>query len=263
MKKNAAIISLVLITLSLTAFGLLNRENSEPIEFDTINYEYPIGEVIDNKDKPNIFFGIGSRFNGITKSDLNKLETFDDYIGQDHASRIISYKSMSVILLDDTERTNERIPCQSGTFSSEQKNFLNNLEYSTNFMIWADYVEKSEDNGVIQDATWTPHLTIIPEKQAMYKDGDEALLDILKSKSYDLTTTLDQDGLQPAKMYFTISKDGKVIGTDLKRSSGYNELDELMKTLIMNLPSGWQAAENNSGEKIEQTLVLSYGKLGC
>lgn len=263
MKKNAIIISFVLITLSLTAYGLLNGENPEPAETHNLNYEYPVQVISEDKSYPNIFYGIGPRFNGITKTEIDQLETFDDYIGEEHASRIMSYKSMSVILLDDNQRTNERITCQSGNFNSQQKEFMNNLDYSTNFMIWADYVEKNQENGVSEDAYWTPHFTVIPEKQAMYITGEDALLDFVRSKSYEFVISLDQAALKPAKLYITISDEGIITNTQLKASSGFPELDAKMDELIRNLPDNWTPAEDRFGEKIEQTLVFSYGKLGC
>ena len=129
--------------------------------------------------------------------------------------------------------------------------------------MWSDYIEKNSENGNLEEAHWTPHLTIVPEKQAKYEGGEKAVIRYLRENTSEVTDQIDEKKLKPAKMYFTVTKDGVVTDFNLLRTSGYPELDEKIKELINALPGKWTPAENATGEKVNQELVLSFGNMGC
>ncbi|PHS04082.1 MAG: hypothetical protein COA88_14525, partial [Kordia sp.] len=107
------------------------------------------------------------------------------------------------------------------------------------------------------------HLTIIPEKQAVHIDGKNELKKFLKENSKKSRTNVVPEKLRPAKLYFTVTKNGSIKNVKLDRSSGYPLLDEKIIELINNTSGKWKPAENYKGEKIEQELVVSFGLMGC
>jgi hypothetical protein len=108
-------------------------------------------------------------------------------------------------------------------------------------------------------------LTIVPETQAEYSKGKAALKEYLKesSKASRDIANVDPEKLQPAKLYFTVTKKGAIENVKLDRTSNYSLVDEAMIELIKNAPGTWKPAENLKGEKVEQELVVSFGLMGC
>jgi hypothetical protein len=267
MKKSILIIAVVVITLSLTAFGKMQSNNSEVNELEESNTD--LSAAVKNKNTDRIFtdfiYEIGPRFNPIKKSDLDSIRSFNDIIGQEHANRIVEYKWVTVVLIIDDKESNVREFGTSDILTEAQLKLLHSFDYSTNLMIAADYQGKNKETGALEDTHWTPYLTIVPEKQAEYSKGKDALMEYLKesSKASREIANVDPEKLQPAKLYFTVTKKGTIENIKLDRTSNYPLVDEAMIELIKNAPNKWIPAENSEGEKVNQELVVSFGLLGC
>ena len=270
MKKNTVIIFVILITLSLTILGFVRESSTKqkPLE---------LGNVVDNtmenksidKIKDRIFtdfiYDVGPRFNPITKSDLNNLTSFNDIIGEEHAQRIVDYKSVSVIIMGEEKPSDIRVNGITNEFNDSQLKFIHELDYSTNIVIWADYQEKNSNTGEIEDSHWTPYFTIIPEKQAAYINGKVDFKKYLKENSEEIRIKANvvAEELQPAKLFFTVNKNGIIENVRLDRTSNYPLVDNKMIELIKQAPGNWLPAENAKGEKVDQELVVSFGLMGC
>ena len=115
----------------------------------------------------------------------------------------------------------------------------------------------------MEDSYSTPHLTIVPEKQATYSNGKDALKKFLKDNSKNTRSSVNPEKLQPAKLFFTVTKKGTIEHVKLDRSSNYPLVDKTMIELITKTPGTWEPAQNSKGEKIDQELVISFGLMGC
>jgi len=124
-------------------------------------------------------------------------------------------------------------------------------------------MEQYEETGEIYSNYSTPYLTIVPEIQAEYLDGQETLINYLKKNSKSAIKTVTKNKLNAGKLYFTVNKTGTISKVDLTASSGYPEIDELMIELIINAPGQWKPAKNTNGENVDQKLVFSFGIMGC
>ncbi len=268
MKKNSLIFMVVIVVMSITAFTLISFQDTEVavkeasshnvakenVAFDVINDEIIL---------PNFFLTVGTRFNSITKSELDNTRAFKDFIGDKHANRIVEYSRLSVIILEDSEFTASRVEGTSGNFNKEQLEFISTIKPNTNILIWADYREDDPYTGKIEESHWTPYLTVVPEKQAVYEAGNDALLSYLRNNINNNIGNVDEDKLKPGILYFTISKEGLVNNLRLQNSSGYMEIDERIIELIKNTSGKWLPALNSDGQKVEQELTISFGKGGC
>jgi len=268
MKKRIIIFCAVLSVLSLTAFGFIGWDDTKTNQLKTIINEDVASnsQVIENINKKvftDFIYDVGPRFSGIKKGDLNNAKSFSDFIGDEHAQRIVSYKSLSTIILEDDRQTDLRVTRNSGDLTAAQLEFLKSLDYSTNILIWADYTEKNKETGELEESHWTPYLTIVPEKQASYQPGKDALIQYLKESSEDVRINVEAEKLQPAKLYFTVTKKGTIANVKLDRTSNYPAVDSKMVELITNAPGNWEPAENSKGEKVDQELVVSFGLMGC
>lgn len=269
MKKRILIISITLSALALMAFGFINWSENEtemvkPLNSRDVAMDQPYTEDQSNLDIPEFFFGVDSRFGTtLTKEYLNSLRSINDILGTDLAKRIVTYKSVSVVILEDDKQTDIKEIGSSDVLTEAQRTLINELDYSANFLIRADFQQKNEKTGVLENNYATPHITIVPEKQAVYVDGKNVLLEYLKENSEKSRTNVQVDKLQPAKLYFTISKNGEIENVRLDRTSNFPDIDKTMIELISNMPGEWQPAENSRGEKVAQELVFSFGLMGC
>ena len=270
MKKNVIIISAVLIAISLIVFSVINRNDTKTNEMETLESN-DVAMTTEAKEKTtkriftDFIYDVGPRFNHIKKSDLDKVKSFDDFIEDEFAQRIVEYKSVSVIIMKGDKKSDIREDGKGGDLIESQLKFMQSLDYSTNFTVWADLKEKNKETGKFEHTHWTPYLTIVPEKQADYIEGADAIKTFLKdnSKAARESANVDPEKFKPAKLYFTVTKTGTIENVRLDRSCNYPLVDKAMIELISSTTGKWMPAESLNGEKVDQELVVSFGLMGC
>lgn len=269
MKKSVLIILVAVIILSLTAFGIMSNSNLESNEAtlkdNTVAMNTEVTSEIANNIFTDFIYDVGSRFTPIKKTDLDAIRSFNDLIDLEHAQRIVDYKSISVIKIIDDKESNIRETGNSDALTNKQLEFIQASNYSTNLTFSAYLTEKNPETGTIENTHWRPYFTVIPEKQAEYSEGKEALKKYLKenSKASRDKANVDPEKLQAAKLFFTVTKKGTIENVRLDRTSNYPLVDETMIELIKNTPGTWKPAENLEGKKVDQELVVSFGLMGC
>ncbi|MEB8328625.1 hypothetical protein OO009_04590 [Flavobacteriaceae bacterium KMM 6897] len=268
MKKNILVFCASIIILGFMAFGLVQRESSEPSKLnipDTLNLASNQGpsQNVDFRFFADFIYDVGPRFGPIKKGDLNKVTSFADLMEDDDAKQILTYKFVEVIIIENDKETTTRESGNSAELTVAQVNLLRSSDYSTNLKIRADVIQKNRQTGEPEDNYWTPHLTIVPEKQAVYVNGKDSLMEFLREKSKESWVNVVEGKLQPARLYFTVTKNGTIENVTLDSSSNFPEVDIRMIELIHQTPGKWQPAENANGEKVDQELVLFFGLMGC
>lgn len=266
MKKRPIIFSSVLITLCLTVYSCKNHNENEIAQLETsVKKEIASNTQITKEKKifSDFIYDVGPRFGPIKKSDLENAKTISDFIPKDQIQQIEILKSVSIIVYKENGESDIRENGNKEELNNAQLDLLKSFDYSTNFLIRAEYIQKNDETGEMENSYSTPHLTIVPEKQAEFIDGKDALKGFLKLYSEDARKNIDPEKLQPAKLFFTVSKKGTIENIHLDRSSNYPKVDEVMIKLISEVPGTWVPAENTKGEKVDQELVVSFGLMGC
>ena len=268
MKKSITYFGTLLLLVSFAACDFNSNKNLQkemPVykEGDAIALNVPTKQEANKKISADFIFDVGPRFNSIKKSDIASATAFRDFIAEEHANRIVNYTNVSVILLDGDQKTDIKETGTEGDFNEAQLKMLRAADYTTNLLIWADYSEKSFETGTLQNSTWTPYISIVPEKQAAYAGGKDVLKKLLEKATEEDRKNVDPEKLQPAELFFTVTKNGTIKNVHLNRTSGYPAVDEKMIELINEYPENWTPAENVKGEKVDQVLVVSFGLRGC
>ena len=265
MKKSILLISTVLITV--TALGFANwkestqpdkKEKAEKAAKAKVQYVSPL--FLPKPVKLNYDFG--TRFGPIKKSTVDKATNVLDFFPEDHVARIKTVYSANVIVIIADQQSNIQSAGTGSKLTPAQINLLRSADYSTNIKISAECYAKN-GYGKLEDGHFSPHLTIVPEKQAAYIPGKEELIKYLRENNKKNAFGIDAAQLGFAKLYFTVTKNGTVENFKLHKSSGYAEIDNSMIKLIKKLPGKWIPAENVQGEKVDQELVVSFGRGGC
>jgi len=267
MKKRTIIFSLAVTILSLTlGFIIWNEvitDQKVALRYEPVAFNTQAEPNINVEDIPDFFYSIGTRFAVIKKTDIDKARSINDFLPLKQTQKIEIYKSVKVIILDDSKQTDLRETGNTATLNAAQIKLLQSTKHSTNILIRADYQEKNKDTNELQDGYSTPYLTIVPEKQAVYVNGMDALINYLKENSKEKTTIVQKDKLQPGKLYFTVNKKGNIVNAKITATSGYPSIDKMMIDLITKAPGQWESANNYKGEKVDQELVFSFGIIGC
>ena len=270
MKKSILIFSAIIITLSLTAFSLINSntDNSNTIEIvkaeNTVVNSYDV-KPVQNKTFDDFIYDVGTRFAPIKKSTLQKATSVNAFFEKDRMKSIVKIKSVNIKIIENDKPTEISDIGYSSTLTNEQVKLLKGFNYSTNFSVGMAYTKKIEGIGVLVDNYHSPYLTVVPHKQATYSLGKDALKKHLRDNSLNARAeaNVEAEKLKPAKLYFTVTKDGTIENVNLDRSSNYPLVDKTMIELIKNTGKNWIPAENEKGEKVAQELVVSFGLIGC
>lgn len=130
-------------------------------------------------------------------------------------------------------------------------------------MINAEYQIRNYETGELEASQSTPHLSLVPHQQANYLFGEDALKYYLKENSKEARVGVDPKKLKPAKLFFTVTKNGTIENIRLDRSSNYPRVDKKMIELISKARGKWMPAENSKGEIVNQELLVSFGLMGC
>ncbi|NQY28374.1 MAG: energy transducer TonB [Flavobacteriaceae bacterium] len=230
---------------------------------ENIAIKKQVPEKVEKKTFTDFIYDVGPRFRAIKKRDVDNAISIAAFFDEKQLQSIVSLKSVNIIIIEGKKRTDTKTTGHSNRLTAAQLKLIQSFDYSTNFLIRAEYQQINKETGELEDSYSTPHLTIIPEKQAEYINGKDTLKKFLKENSKKSRTNVDAEELKPAKLYFTITKNGSIENVKLDRSSGYPLVDEKMIELINNTSGKWKPAENYKGEKIEQELVVSFGLMGC
>ncbi len=268
MRKLLYIFCTLLATIGLTFFALANRNDSSTLGQDNViladgplvshNVEQP-----DKKIFADFIYDIGPRFSGIKKTELVEATSIHDFFSSKEIQEIGSLKSVNIIVIKNEAQSAIREIGFDEEFTKAQLQMLRSFDYSTNFSIQAKFEKTNKTTGKIENGTFNPHLTIVPETQAQYSKGFKQLKSYLKENTKEALINVEPDKMRPAKLYFTVTKSGILEHVRLDNHSGYPSLDDRMIELISKLPGQWKPAENAKGEKVDQELVISFGLMGC
>jgi Gram-negative bacterial TonB protein C-terminal len=247
MKKSILIFCTVLSTFSLTAFAYINWS-------DTGTNQKEVTDL-------DLVYNVGSRFGTtITKEELRKATSVLDIVPKEAEGwRKVSFQAVRVAILQDGGEIHEM--GDDKELNAAQIRLLQSTDYSTNFYINARSQTVFPYTGKTEDYAY--YFTIVPEKEAEYTSGHDALIAYLKENSKEKTAIIKQDKLQPGKVSFTITKEGTVANVKLSSTSGYPSVDEELIKIITNMPGKWEPAENSKGENVDQELVFFFGTQGC
>ncbi|MFK7783354.1 energy transducer TonB [Psychroserpens sp.] len=254
MKKNTLIFSTALVLVSLLFFSFKNW-NSTPINE---------AQVI-NKELPDLYYGVGPRFATINKTKLDKSTSIYDFLNEGEKNQIDQFESVEIVVIKDERQTAISAFGKHENLTNAQLKLLRSLDYFNHFAIRTHFKGKNKDTGKLEDRFFNPHITIVPDHQATYENGEKALINYFKEKSSEAVSIIRGDNLGAVMLYFTVTKDGLISNIYQKRmSTGYPSIDEKFKQLIKNIPGKWSPAENDKGEKIDQELVFTFGPAnGC
>ncbi len=211
-----------------------------------------------------IAYDLDSRFLlTVTKEQLRAARTIHDIVPGHLKQELVSYSAVSIRTLENEDQTDMVAVGSDHVLSAAQLELLRSLDYSSNFVIHAEYTETNPANGSIGRYLATPHLTIVPEQEAVNSTGNMAMIAHVKNGTSAFAYSVDAGTLRPGKITFTVNQEGTVSDVRISVSSGYPALDQRVIELVHTLPGTWKPATNAAGDAVEQEFVFSFGTVGC
>jgi hypothetical protein len=263
MKNQIIILCLAfLATFSLTN---CNETSDQKINLNDISLLELKDQVVSpEKAESDYYYGIGSRFAAISKTDLRNATTIFPFNSDLENEGIEAVNSTEIIIIENDKQTDRREYGDSENLSDAQKALFKSLDYSSNFSMRTNFTEKATTELGLEDKKYNPHYTVVPETQAYYLQGETAILSYLIENSKAETTNLDNKKVRPAKVYYTITKAGILTNVRMDRTTGYPVLDKKLTKLISEIPGQWEPAKNAKGETVAQEFAFTFGpKGGC
>lgn len=265
MKKHTIILITTLAIICLLIFGFTNFNNSEASKSISSNDTALATENVTSNKIPDLYYGIDARFAAVKKADVYNATTIYAFLNEGEKAQIEHIYSVDVIIVKDNQLSEIRARGTTEQLTEEQLKILKSTDYFSHFTIRTEFRGKNMETGIMEDKFFGPHITIVPEQQAVYVDGKEALLNHLKQNSKESMTVIKDEKLGAIKLSFVIDKQGKV--TNIKHdamTTGYPSIDKKLMHLLETIPGKWIPAKNANGEKMEQELVFTFGpRDGC
>lgn len=270
MKKHIITVSTILVILSIVFIGFTNWSAKETTEVNSSNsktlaFEDQNMKRSNSKAIPELYYGVDTRFAAIKKSDIDKATTIYDFLNEGEKQQIAHLNSVEIIVIKDNQQSELREYGDSDQLTDAQIQLVRSRAYFNHFTVRTEFKAKNKETGKLEERFFGPHITVVPDQQATYVDGKEALITYLKDNSKDAMNVIKGDQLGAIKISFLISKEGEVSSVKHDAmSTEYPSIDEKLMQLIKAIPGQWLPAENSKGEKIEQELVFTFGPAnGC
>lgn len=270
MKKRIIILSTTLAIISVLIIGFTNLDNTDTPEVNSSNNKNLALDdqniVAPNlKDIPDLYYGVDARFAPVKKADVHNATTIYDFLNEGEKAQIEHIYSVDVIVVKNNQLSEVSAMGTTEQLTDAQVEILKSTDYFSHFTIRTEFKGKNRETGIIENRFFGPHITVVPDKQAVYNDGKESLINYLKDSSKENMKVIKGDDLGAIKISFIVTKNGIV--TDVKHdamTTGYPSIDKKLIELIENIPGKWTPAKNAKGEKMEQELVFTFGpRDGC
>jgi len=264
MKRNLIILCASLAIISLVFYGFTNWNYNNDKVISSENETIALNQNVKN-ETPDLYYGVDTRFAAVKKSDVHNATTIYDFLNEGEKSQIEQINSVRITLVKNNQLSHIEAYGVDVQLTDEQLEILKSTDYFSHFTVRTEFKEKDKETGQLKERFFGPHITVTPDKQAVYNDGKESLINYLMTNSKESVDIIKGDKLGALKISFIVTKEGKVANVKHDAmSTGYPSVDEKFMELIKNIPGKWTPAKNSNGEKMDYEFVFTFGpRDGC
>lgn len=258
--------SVLLLSVSLFSIRYFfpaseNQSGKESIPIPTFNNQANgPAPAVDPFDFP---YSVGTEYTSMPLHLLQSAEKLEDLINPEFFQNIHSIEAVRLQSIIDGKFAGDSIMGASTYLTEAQKAYFANAQYGQNFCFFIDFHESVKGYAKPIADRFTPHYSIIPAKEAYYKPGQDKLIAYIREQNKEFTKNYTEKDLNPARIQFVISTEGKIENIEILEPSGIPSIDLNLVKILQELPGEWQSAFNAKGEKVAQPLLLRFGPQGC
>lgn len=253
----------LLVILGVVAVGIVYSKvaaEKPTTESSSFSYNPDLGLYIIEKE--DFVYKMESRFiETISKEKLQAAQSILDIFPAKATQGIDALENVSISLVKDE---NEKfIFGENEILNAAQLALIKSINYADGINVRGTYKVKNGYTGKLQDKLLTYHLTVVPEQEAVYKNGHDSFISFLKANSLQKSMSIDNKKVGSGRINFTVNTAGQIENIILESSCGYKDLDKDFQALIGQIPGNWEPARNAKGAKVDQEFVFFFGNEGC
>lgn len=193
----------------------------------------------------------------IQENKLDKINTLTDLDKRYPTSWVREYISVEISAYKNGSQT--KASGISDVLNQEQKELIRLADRSSDIAVSVMYLpENSLKNNTVKQYDFK--VTIIPDKNAIYSEGTEQLIQYLQKNSIVNIEAGSFTGYDLTAIKFTITEQGHIADIQVTMPSKDTKIDEMLVAAISKMPS-WKPAEFSNGLKVKQNFVLTIGNM--
>lgn len=196
-------------------------------------------------------------FISIQENKLDKINTLTDLDKRYPTSWVREYISVEISAYKNGTQT--KASGISDVLNQEQKELIRSADRSSDISVSVMYLpENSLKNNTVKQYDFK--VTIMPDKNAIYSEGAEQLIQYLQKNSIVNIEAGSFTGYDLTAIKFTITEQGHITDIQVAMPSKDTKIDEMLVAAISKMPS-WKPAEFSNGLKVKQNFVLTIGNM--
>lgn len=229
------------------------------------------------EDEPqeNLDYLVGTWSSPVTKEEAKQITSISDFWSDDDKTRykhdafwdiwVVNLKDYPDWTLDVSEvKPGHKATGPTEEFTKEQLTLVANADYSDHLRFSARFNSTKIETGEVEENVLISQtVCVVPDVQAAYKGGFDALVHYLKEASKDHVKHVKRDNVGRCRVFFTVTNMGSIADVKIVETSNYPDVDEVMVKIIKDMPQKWTPAYNENGDKVEQEFVFTFGMAGC
>jgi TonB family protein len=257
MKQYSLIFSFMLF--SSLSFSQDFTETFLQVDFATMSNEPSAESIRENlRYEVYLFNPYGAP---ISRTELSAAKSMVDLMKEYPSSWVSNYISTEVSVVSNGEEKTAK--GSDGTLNEAQRALLKVADFNTKININVKYKQENSATRKIEENNLNYLISVIPDTEATYSAGRDALKDYLKKNAMDLIPDADLKDLKEGTVHFTINEKGQVEGVELIEGTGKSTVDQLLLNAIGKMPK-WKPAKDAKGTAVKQQFSFSAGnRFGC
>lgn len=190
----------------------------------------------------------------IAKHSLISAKTLADLIPGYPATWIDEY--LSVELSGTCGGKQIKATGKNDVLNAEQLSLVNKLDLAAELVIHVKYNSKNATNGNITQNKIHVTLSLIPDIEAEYIGGEQALNSFIRENAINRIPEATSKKITKAILRFTVNENGEVSNIQIIRTSGDTSTDALLVESLSKMPN-WKPAQNLDGTRVKQEFELN------
>ena len=196
-------------------------------------------------------------FISIQENKLDKINTLTDLDKRYPTSWVKEYISVEISAYKNGTKT--KASGISDVLNQEQKELIRLADRSSDIAVSVMYLpENSLKNNTVKQYDFK--VTIMPDKNAIYGESAEQLIQYLQKNSIVNIEAGSFTGYDLTAIKFTITEQGHITDIQVAMPSKDTKIDEMLVGAISKMPS-WKPAAFSNGLKVKQNFVLTIGNM--
>ena len=180
MKKYIIFLSTV-FAFYLMAFTIFSTKKAESPK-KTMHCQVANFDPFDVFKPVDIFYKVDSRFNNtVTLEQLQNATSITSLFPDSSIPDDLEYYNVELSILH--QDGNITVKGENDQLNPNQLKLIQSIEYSNDILLSAKFGKKGAGCRGANDRAMAYYMTVIPEKEAVYKKGNEALISYLKEQT--------------------------------------------------------------------------------